>query len=496
MMALPPPSLEAGVLEGLRQLIAFDRPPTEILLDVLDILIVAFIVYRTMLVLKGTRAMQMGIGFVTFGLLYLLAKYAELATLMSVLSWLASSAILIFVVVFQNDIRRALIRLGSKAWLTRGHAAQERIIEEVVAAATELARHRMGAIMCLERDANIFEFIKNDGINLDSAVTRELLVSLFIPESVNKTHDGAVVIRNLRIARAGLFFPLPETDKIDDPTLGSRHRAAIGITEETDAVVVVVSEERGKITLFFGNHHVPNVDATSLKDALGSLLGGLPSTKKRRWFGRARDGLKRAAKGRAPEPKPATGGVASSTRRTDGAAPKTERAPKATGDKAATATTGKHSVPSKTPIPAAVAEKAPQSSRPPVTGKGTATSKSGQHTPVKKKESATKKSGRFTAMKPEAAGSQESKSSSSQRPDRGAAPSSKRPDAVAVTTKTPTPPRVSIPMPTAADRKDDEKPAERDTDPSAGPPPSVSKPMTPTELPSSPGIVPLSGDDT
>lgn len=262
------------MLEGLKHLISLERPFTEILRDLIDILVVAFIMYRALLVMKGTRAMQMGIGFVAFGLLYLAAKYMALATLMSVLSWLASSAILIVVVVFQNDIRRALIRLGAKAWLTRGRDAQEKLIDEVVAACTELARHRMGGIICLERDANVLEFVKNDGIELDANVTRELLVSLFIPEAVNKTHDGAVLIRNLRMARAGLFFPMPESTKISDPNFGSRHRAAIGITEETDAIVIVTSEERGSITLFFNTNMVRNLNGQSLRDALKGLFRG------------------------------------------------------------------------------------------------------------------------------------------------------------------------------------------------------------------------------
>jgi uncharacterized protein (TIGR00159 family) len=260
------------VLEGLSHLFSA-RPLAEVLRDIFDIFIVTFLIYRALVVLKGTRAMQMGIGLVAFGFLYVVAKYAELTTVMSLLSWLASSAILIIVVVFQNDIRRALIRLGAKAWLSRGRDAQERVIEEVVAAATELARHRMGAIICLERDANVLEFVKSDGVDLDCEVSRELLVSLFLPEAVNKLHDGAVLIRDLRIAKAGVFLPMPEVTKVADTSLGSRHRAAIGITEETDAVVVVVSEERGTITLCFPNGMVQNVDGNSLKQALLGLFG-------------------------------------------------------------------------------------------------------------------------------------------------------------------------------------------------------------------------------
>ncbi len=261
------------MLEGLKHLVSLDRPFADIFRDLIDILLVAFLIYRALVVLKGTRAMQMGIGIIAFGFLYLAAKFLELTTVLSLLSWLASSAILIIVVVFQNDIRRALIRLGAKAWLTRGRDAQERVIDEVVAAATELARHRMGALVCLERDANVLEFVKSDGVPLDCEVSRELLVSLFVPEAVNKLHDGAVLIRDLRVARAGVFLPMPEVTKVADTSLGSRHRAAIGITEETDAVVVVVSEERGTVTLCFPNGMVQNVDGNSLKQALLGLFG-------------------------------------------------------------------------------------------------------------------------------------------------------------------------------------------------------------------------------
>src|SRR5262245_23399934 len=214
--------------------------------------------------------MAIGLGIVS--LVYLGAKLLKLATLLSLLSSLLSSIVLIVVVVFQNDIRRALIRMGGKAWFSGGREQQSRVIDEVVAAATELARHRMGAIIAFEQDANVLEFTKSEGIALESAVTRELLVSLFVPESVNKLHDGAVLIRDLKIARAGVFFPMPDT-KILDAQLGSRHRAALGITEETDAVVVVVSEERGTISCCFSGNIVSNLDGQSLRHALLGLFG-------------------------------------------------------------------------------------------------------------------------------------------------------------------------------------------------------------------------------
>lgn len=249
------------------------RPPMDVVRDLFDILIVAYIVYRALLVLRGTRAMQMGIGLIIVALVYAAARYLQLVTLVNLLSWLLSSIVLIVVVIFQNDIRRALIRMGSKTWFQVGREQQSRVIDEVVAAATELARHRMGAIIAFEQDANVLEFAKSEGIALDSVVTRELLVSLFIPESVNKLHDGAVLIRDLKIARAGVFFPMPET-KMPDASFGSRHRAALGITEETDAVVVVVSEERGTISFCFSGNIVQNLDGPSLRNTLLGLFGG------------------------------------------------------------------------------------------------------------------------------------------------------------------------------------------------------------------------------
>ena len=402
------------MFEGFRFLLS--RSPVEILRDLFDILVVAFIVYRALLVLKGTRAMQMGIGFVAFGLLYLLAKYTQLATLMSVLSWLASSAILVIVVVFQNDIRRALIRVGSKAWLTRRRDAQERVIEEVVAAATELARHRMGALICLERDANVLEFVKNEGLELDSMVSRELIVSLFIPESVNKTHDGAVLVRDLRIARAGIFFQMPETTRVADPTLGSRHRAAIGITEETDAIVIAVSEERGTITLVFKDGTmVPNLTGAALQSALLGLFGRVAAPRKRGRSGeRARS---------------------SSSPRVTASPAKSPNTEKTSGEK----TSGEKASGEKAKVRATNRSASARTSRPP----------SALPKP-------TARSGGFRALKPGDA-------------DKAA------------------PPRVSVPMPSSKDRKSSE-PEEATATP---PPASMSKPMTPMDLPTTT----LRGDD-
>ncbi|HEY2513367.1 MAG TPA: diadenylate cyclase CdaA [Polyangiaceae bacterium] len=267
------------MLEGLLHLFA-RRPVSQIVIDVLDIAIVTWVVYRALLVLRGTRAMQMGTGLGVIFLVYVIAKWAGFITLYNLLSTLLSSIILIVVVVFQNDIRRGLMRVGARAFFGGIARQQEsRVIDEVVAAVTELARHRMGALICFEQEANLDEFVVGQGTTIDAVVQRELLVGLFIPESVNKLHDGAVVIRNLRMAKAGVFFPMPDT-RVLDKSLGSRHRAALGITEETDAVVVVVSEERGTISFCFNGNIVSNLDGASLRQALLGLFGQRSRKKK------------------------------------------------------------------------------------------------------------------------------------------------------------------------------------------------------------------------
>ena len=181
--------------------------------------------------------------------------------------------ILIVVVVFQNDIRRGLMRVGSRAFFSGMSRQQEtRVIDEVVEAATDLARHRIGALITIEQDANLDEFVGvHKGHTLDAQVTAELLVSLFGPEAVNKLHDDAVIIRNYRIAKAGVFFPMPEGRVVDD-SFGSRHRAALGITEETDAVVVIVSEERGTISFCFNGNIASNLDGPKLKTMLEAIF--------------------------------------------------------------------------------------------------------------------------------------------------------------------------------------------------------------------------------
>ena len=249
------------------------RSPVHYLRDALDIFIVYYVVYRALLVLRGTRAMQVGVGLGVLFALYLVAQALELVTVLTIMGALISSMILIIVVVFQSDIRRGLQRVGSRAWFgTFARSQESKVIDEVVEAATELARHRIGALITFEQDANLDEFVGvHKGQLIDAQVSSELLVSLFVPEGVNKLHDGSVVIRNLRIAKAGVFFPMPE-GRVMDQSFGSRHRAALGITEETDAVVVIVSEERGTISFCFNGNIATNLDGPKLHAMLEAMF--------------------------------------------------------------------------------------------------------------------------------------------------------------------------------------------------------------------------------
>jgi len=265
--------------ELLRAYVA-SRSPVHYLRDALDIFIVYYVVYRALLVLRGTRAMQVGVGLGVLFVLYLVAQALQLVTVLTIMGALISSMILIIVVVFQNDIRRGLQRVGSRAIFGTYSRTQEgKVIDEVVEAATELARHRIGALITFEQDANLDEFVGvHKGQPIDAQVTSELLVSLFVPEGVNKLHDGSVVIRNLRIAKAGVFFPMPE-GRVMDQSFGSRHRAALGITEETDAVVVIVSEERGTISFCFNGNIATNLDGPKLHAMLEAMFS--PKVRKR-----------------------------------------------------------------------------------------------------------------------------------------------------------------------------------------------------------------------
>lgn len=247
------------------------QPPKELALDALDVLIVAYAIYRVLLIAKGTRAMQMGVGLALVFAMHQLSRTFGLMTLYTLLDALLASAVLIVVVIFQSDIRRALMRFGRRPLLARFKTSQEtQVVEEVIKAAMQLAHDRIGSLIVFERDAALDEFIE-PGTVLDANVSKELLVSIFVPSHENPVHDGAAIIREGRLWQAGAFLPLTANPKLDR-NLGTRHRAAIGISEETDAVVVVVSEERGQVSICFNGNMVPRLDGAELRKVLLGLF--------------------------------------------------------------------------------------------------------------------------------------------------------------------------------------------------------------------------------
>ena len=248
----------------------FERPIHEVGRDALDIGLVAVVIYWGLLVIRGTRAMQMALGLMLVSAAYAGARKLGLITVWTILDSIVTYFVLVVVVIFQADIRRALMRVG-RGPLFRGQrtARETAVIEEVVKAAISLAQKRIGGLIVFERDADLSEFIET-GTTLDADVSKELLYSIFIPSFENPMHDGAVIVREGRVWQAGAVLPL--SGGSHDRTLGTRHRAALGISEETDAVVVVVSEERGAVSLCFNGNIVRNLDADSLREALFGLF--------------------------------------------------------------------------------------------------------------------------------------------------------------------------------------------------------------------------------
>ncbi|HMB16246.1 MAG TPA: diadenylate cyclase CdaA [Pelovirga sp.] len=239
------------------------------LLDILDICIVAFIIYRIILLIKGTRAVQMLLGLAVVLIVYMGSRVGELHTLNWFLSNFLSSIILVIVVIFQNDIRRALMHVGRNPFLGGATYHEESyLIEELVKACISLANRKIGALIVVERETGIKDILEA-GTLLDAKISCDLIRSIFMPNS--PLHDGALVIQQGRVSLAGCFLPLTQGSNLSTE-LGTRHRAAIGLTELADAIAIVVSEETGKISVAVNGGMTRNLDATSLKKVLGRLL--------------------------------------------------------------------------------------------------------------------------------------------------------------------------------------------------------------------------------
>jgi uncharacterized protein (TIGR00159 family) len=214
--------------------------------DVLDIIIVAFIIYRVIILIKGTGAFQVLLGLIIVFAIFLFAVIFKLYATEYIFGNFLSSIIIVIIVLFRNEIRRALIEVGKNPFaVAQNKLERVSLVEETSKAVFELASKKIGAIIVFERNIFLGDYLKI-GVKLDSIVSKELLISIFTPPS--PLHDGAVIIQKGRIAAASCYLPLSTEDNISKK-LGTRHRAAIGLSELTDAFSVVVSEETGKVSI-------------------------------------------------------------------------------------------------------------------------------------------------------------------------------------------------------------------------------------------------------
>ena len=234
--------------------------------DALDILLVAFLLYQVIQLLRGSRALTVLTGLGLLTLLYFISRSMALYTLTWLLQHVFSSLFLLIVVIFQSDIRQALGEIGTNN-LFRKRALQHSAVEEVVMACVEMARLRVGALIVIERGTRLDDMIKREGVRVDALLSRQLLMNIFYPKA--PLHDGAVLISKGRITAAACILPLAEAK---GQSFGTRHRAALGMTQECDAVVVVVSEERGEISVAMKGELVRSLDATRLRQVLNDIL--------------------------------------------------------------------------------------------------------------------------------------------------------------------------------------------------------------------------------
>lgn len=234
-----------------------------------DIALIAFIIYHVLLLIRGTRAAQMLTGILIVVAAFLLSSIVPLTTLNWVMNKFYSSFIIIIIILFQDDIRHVLSRMGKKSFIPGSdNLSSTQILDEITRAAASLATKRIGALVVLERNIILSRYVEV-GTLLDARVSKELLVSIFHPSS--PIHDGAAIIQRGRISAAGCFLPLTRDENLD-PNWGTRHRAAIGISQETDSIVVLVSEEGASMSLVVDGKVSRKMDPKDLRRSLTDLL--------------------------------------------------------------------------------------------------------------------------------------------------------------------------------------------------------------------------------
>lgn len=254
-----------------------NTPLVRAIFTILDLMIVWYLVYRVLLLIRGTKTVQVLVGLILIIIGFALSNLLGLMTVNWIFNNFVNAFIFILIVVFQHDIRRGLSRMGRNPFF-HGISTLEEVffIEEIVKAAVSLSNKRIGALIVIEREADLTDYTE-EGTAVDAKVSRELIMSIM--HTTSPIHDGAIIVQNGRITYAGCFLPLSQNPRLARE-LGTRHRAALGLGEETDAVIIVVSEETGKISLVMDGQITRDLDASVLKKVLQNSLG--PSSRRQR----------------------------------------------------------------------------------------------------------------------------------------------------------------------------------------------------------------------
>lgn len=258
-------------MNEIMEIVSLDFSGGFYLRDAVDLIVVTVIFYKLLSLLTGKRAIQMIVGLCLIFAFYLVSSKLGMFTINWILGEFLSAIIVIIVVLFQSDIRKALTSIGrgspfQKFFKRSGYSSQS--VDEIVKAANYLANNKTGAIIAIERINNLTDYAEG-GIAVNAPVSAEILISIF--NTGSPLHDGGAIIQGNKIISAGCFFPIDTNPEIPKH-LGTRHRAAIGLSNETDAAVVVVSEERGEISLIVQEERNFSIDVTALRGALNSLL--------------------------------------------------------------------------------------------------------------------------------------------------------------------------------------------------------------------------------
>ncbi|MCY8234740.1 diadenylate cyclase CdaA [Priestia endophytica] len=260
--------------------------------NVIDVLLVWFVIYKIIMVIRGTKAVQLLKGITVIIVVQFLSKFLGLRTLEWIMDQALTWGFLAIIIIFQPELRRALEQLGRGKLFSRGSVPEEdeqtKVIEAVVKATSYMAKRRIGALISIERETGMGDYIET-GIDLKAKVSSELLINLFIPNT--PLHDGAVILQRNEVAAAACYLPLSESPFISKE-LGTRHRAAVGISEVTDSITVIVSEETGGISVTKNGELHRELTPDSLGEILTSTLIGQtrsPSGARWQWRGK-RDG--------------------------------------------------------------------------------------------------------------------------------------------------------------------------------------------------------------